>query len=100
MSPALERYRRQFTPDLEVGPREPVHVVELVSAKNVSFTLVGEALGAPEAGRDLAWLIWREDACVAFVGGNLAWRQRDPFRQPFAPLRHGERLHPQRAFVV
>lgn len=101
MSRSLDTYRRTFTPDLEVAPRDPVCAVDLVSPKGVPFTLVRESPSAPEAvTRDLAWLIWRGDACVGYVGGNLVSRYVDPFLRPSAPYTSRRQLKVGRAFAI
>lgn len=88
---ALEYYSRNFTPDLEVRPREPVFAIGLVSTKGVPFVLVREAIGGDHVSSTLAWLIWRENACVGYVGTTLG--TCDPFLD-------GEPLGSRRALNV
>lgn len=67
----LEQYWRDFTPDLEAAPREPVYAVGLVSPKGVPFVLVREELGTDRVGHMIAWFLWRGRACVGFLGASL-----------------------------
>lgn len=78
----LRQYRREGRPDLEVEPREPVHAVGLVSPKGVPFVLVREQVGSDSYGSMLAWLLWRGDACVGYVGTTF------PAGDPFADACH------------
>lgn len=73
---ALGQYRRDFTPDLEAGPREPVYAVGLVSPKGVPFVLVREAVGRDHVGHMIAWFLWRDADCVGYLGASLP---TDPF---------------------
>ena len=84
----LPQYLRTTTPELEAAPRRPMVAVDLTSPVGVPFTLVREATAADGA---LAWLVWRERACVGVVAANV-WNSGtvgDPFAptRPYAPYR-------------
>lgn len=94
---ALSEYRRGVTPDLEVAPREPVFAVGLISPKEVPFVLVREAIGSDHVGSMVAWLVWRGDACVGYVGATLGGL--NPFAGG-APLASRKAFSPHRAVAI
>jgi hypothetical protein len=68
-----------------------------VSAKGIPFVLVREAIGSDHVGSMLAWLVWRDDACVGYVGATL------PAENPFAggaPLAGRKALSLYRAVAI
>lgn len=100
----LATYRRDFTPELEAAPREPVDAVDLVSAKGIPFTLVREASGVDHVGRMLAWLVWREDACVGYIATSVQGLppSADPFDRTAAaaPPRTRRDFSPWRVVAI
>jgi hypothetical protein len=96
ISLSLGAYWRAFKPDLEAGPREPVYAVGLVSPKGVPFVLVREAIGADHVGQMIACFLWRDSACVGFLGATLTG---DPFGGG-APLRSRRGLDVKRTVAI
>ena len=94
----LAMYRRDFTPDFEVAPREPVFAKSLVSPKGVPFVLVQEAIGHDDISRMLAWLIWRDRNCVGYVGTTLSGPKK-PFEDG-PPLASRRQLNVRRAVTI
>lgn len=96
---SLSAYRRTFRPDHEAAPRDPIAAVHLTAVGGEQFVLVREAPGEDAFGRMFAWFLWREDACVGFIGTNVATRSGDPFG-PGVPLVSRKDLHPKRRVDV
>lgn len=79
VSGSLASYYRAFKPDHEAAPRPPVAAVALTAAGGVPFVLVREEAARDAFGQMLAWFLWRGNACVGFLSGNIAPGLGSPF---------------------